>query len=46
MAENNAQDLKKFFSTSEKPVSTKEMMAFWTSLSDEEKAYYKSADLA
>lgn len=38
-------DLKEFFSTSEKPVAAKEMMEFWKSLSDEEKEYYKNAEL-
>lgn len=45
MAENSAMDLKKFFSTEEKPVSTAEMMAFWKTLTDEEKAEYKAAKL-
>ena len=45
MPENSMTDLKSFFSTDEKPCSTKEMMAFWKSLSPEEKSYYKSAPL-
>jgi hypothetical protein len=46
MAENSAGDLKKFFETPEKKLTTKEFMDFWSSLTDEEKDYYKSADLS
>lgn len=45
MSENTAVQLKKFFSTPEKPVSASEMSEFWKSLTDEEKAYYKASDL-
>lgn len=46
MAENSVKDLKDFFTTPEKPMAAKEMMDFWTSLSDEEKEYYKNVDLS
>lgn len=46
MAENSLKDLREFFSTAERPVTTPEMAAFWKSCSDDEKAYFKSADLA
>lgn len=45
MAENSVSQLKDFFSTPEKPLNSNEMMDFWKSLSNEEKAYYKSVDL-
>lgn len=41
MAEANIQDVRKFFSTEEKPVSMTEFKAFWESLSDAEKAEVK-----
>lgn len=43
---NAVMDLKKYFSTPEKPVSSAEMMTFWKSLSDGDKAYYLAADLS
>lgn len=46
MAENTVSQLKDYFSTTEKPVSAKEMMDFWSSLTLEEKEYYKTANLA
>lgn len=45
MAENKIVDLKKFLSTPERPVSTQEMQEFWSSLTDEEKAQFKQAEL-
>lgn len=42
---NDVKTLKEFFGTPERPVNGPEMMAFWKSLSDEEKEYYKNADL-
>jgi hypothetical protein len=45
LAENTVKALKDFFSTAERPVGTSEMMEFWKSLSDEEKAYFKTAEL-
>lgn len=45
MAENTVKELLAFFSTEEKPCKTSEFMEFWKSLSDEEKEYYKAADL-
>ena len=38
-------DLKDWFSTKDRPVPATEMMEFWKSLSDEEKEYFKTADL-
>lgn len=46
MPENNIKDLKAYFSTEEKPVGNTEMMEFWKSLSEEEKAELKSMELS
>lgn len=46
MTENSMQEIQKFFSTEERPVTGPEMREFWMSLSDEEKQYFKSADLS
>ena len=43
---NSASNLKEFFSTPEQPLSTSEFMEFWKSLSEEEKDYYREADLS
>lgn len=43
--ENTVKELKEFFSTPDKPVTAPEFMSFWKSCDDEDKAYYKSADL-
>jgi hypothetical protein len=43
---NTVAALKEFFSTPERPVKAKEMMEFWSSLSEEQKEYYKNASLA
>lgn len=43
--ENTVKDLKAFFSTPEKPVSTSEMMEFWKSCTDEQKQEFKTAEL-
>jgi hypothetical protein len=43
---NSAVQLKDYFSTPDRPVSAKEMTEFWKSLSDEEREYYKTADLS
>lgn len=43
---NTAAAVKSFFDTPEKPLGTSEFMDFWKSLSDEEKEYYKNADLS
>jgi hypothetical protein len=43
---NTVKDLKDFFSTPEKPVDNKEMVTFWRSLSEDEKAYYQEAALS
>ena len=45
MAENTVKQLKEWFGKGTRPVDAKEMMAFWQSLSDEEKEYYKNATL-
>lgn len=42
---NDIKQIRAFFSTLEKPVSLKEMQEFWGSLTDEEKNYYKEAEL-
>ena len=42
---NTPMDLKKFFSTPEKPCASPEIMEFWKSLSEEEKDYYRTAPL-
>jgi hypothetical protein len=44
--DNSLKEIKEFFSTPEKPVGNTEMAQFWKSLTDDEKAYYKSAPLA
>lgn len=41
MTEVNIQDVRKFLSTTEKPVSMTEFKEFWAALSDEEKNDYK-----
>lgn len=35
--------IKEYFSTSDKPVEATEMMAFWTSLTPEEKNFFRNA---
>jgi hypothetical protein len=45
MAENSINDLKKFLSTPENPVSMQEMSEFWSSLTDEEKVEFKATEL-
>lgn len=42
---NSITDLKTFFSTPEKPVSLQEIREFYRDLSEDEKDYYKNADL-
>jgi len=39
-------DLKEWFGRGTRKVEAKEMMDFWKSLSDEEKEYYKTAELS
>ena len=46
MSENKIPDIKKFFSTEEKPVGNTEMMEFWKSLSEEEKEELRTMDLS
>lgn len=43
--ENKPKDLIAYFSTPEKPCTTSEYMAFWKSLTDDQKAYYREFDL-
>lgn len=43
---NSPTTLKEFFSTPEKPVSTKEMMDFWKELTEDEKESFRQADLS
>jgi hypothetical protein len=38
-------DIKRFLSTPEKPVSAKEAIAFWETLTEAEKEYYRNAKL-
>lgn len=45
LVKNGMKEIKDFFGTPERPVTGPEMMAFWKSLTDEEKEYYKTADL-
>lgn len=42
---NSMYDLLQFFSTSEKPVTVDEFLAFWTPLSTEEIQYFTFAQL-
>lgn len=44
-AEHTVAEIKKFFGTDEKPVDAREMMDFWNSLTDDEKAVYRKSDL-
>lgn len=43
--QNTPATLKKFFSVPGKPVDMQEMGDFWKSLTEEEKVYYRGADL-
>jgi hypothetical protein len=45
LPENTITEIKEFFNSKEKPLSAAEVMEFWKSLSDEEKEYYKHAEL-
>ena len=42
---NSPKDIMDFLSTEEKPLKMAEFREFWSSLSEEEKAEYKEADL-
>jgi hypothetical protein len=42
---NTIQDLKTYFGTPERPVTTSEFKDFYMSLTDTEKAYFKSTPL-
>jgi hypothetical protein len=42
---NGIIDIKKYLSTPERPVDSKEMSDFWNSLTDEEKKEFKNAEL-
>lgn len=46
MTENSMTELRNFFNVAEKPCSMAEFSEFWKSLSDEEKAEFKAADLS
>lgn len=47
MADGNSMaQLKEFFSRDVRPVTMAEMTAFWRSLSEEDKAYFKAAPLS
>lgn len=45
MAENSMTDLRAYFSTPDKPCPMAEFSEFYKSLTDEEKAEFKAADL-
>lgn len=45
MAENTVWTIRKFFSTEDNQVTPKEMKEFWESLSEQEKEFYRTADL-
>lgn len=45
MADNSTVRLKEWFSEGSRVVSAKEMMDFWRSLTEEEKDYYRTAEL-
>jgi len=45
MAESKLAELKKFFSTPEKPLSIADFKAEWDQLSDEEKQWFREQDL-
>lgn len=42
---NSIVDLKKYLSTPEHPLTTKEFQEFWTSLTEEEKAEFRNTKL-
>lgn len=42
---NSIVDIKKYLTTDDMPVSSKEMSDFWNSLSEDEKEEYKNAEL-
>lgn len=44
--ENSIVDIKKYFSTSGEPLTTKEFTDFWNSCSEEEKDEFRKADLS
>jgi hypothetical protein len=43
--QNSLTDLKRYLGTDESPVSNAEWVEFWKSLSDEEKAEFRNAEL-
>ena len=45
MPENTVTQIKEFFNDPAKPCNAAEVMEFWKSLSEEEKEYYKKAEL-
>lgn len=42
---NSVFDLAKFFGTEERPMEVREFNEFWSSLTEAEKAYYRTAKL-
>jgi hypothetical protein len=42
---NDTKALIAFFSTTERPVTAAEFMAFWKSCTDEQKDYYRNAEI-
>lgn len=43
--ENSIVDIKRYLSTPENPLTTKEFQEFWASLSEDEKDEFKKAEL-
>jgi hypothetical protein len=43
--ENSIVDIKKYLSTPENPLTTKEFQEFWSSLTEEEKVEFKTTEL-
>ncbi len=43
--ENSIVDIKKYLSTPENPLTTKEFQEFWNSLSEEEKNEFRKSEL-
>jgi hypothetical protein len=42
---NGMTELKEFLSTPDNPISPKEMIDFWMTLTEEEKEYYRNVEL-
>jgi hypothetical protein len=44
--ENSISDIRRFFDDEERPLQSNEFVAFWKSLSEEDKEEFKHADLS